>query len=266
MVNINESGVSINKSNTNRNSNVGINKINQSKSKSTSTVIKNNNNNCSANTISNVPKQGSITQTKPNINIFQTINWHQYKFTINLQSIRNIKLNANNVYCKYLYLPFGNKLPHLTDPPVNIVDSNEISLPYSSYSYEFFMDPMVLSNSLESIPLEVEFWQNNDQLNREIKIGQATFFMNEILSMPEISKNIKNKQNFSVRQWSNYVPVFSIENIGVPLEKLAELRIILQMEDFGLVEDKPSPPSRQNSDSMNQTTPTPFNYRKYLCK
>jgi len=265
MANVNKGVVSLNNSNTNINktSNINLNKVNNlAKSKSINSITKNNNKSSSTNSIRNVPKQTSKTQTEVTPNIFQEINWHQYKFTINLQSIRNIKLNANNIYCKYLYLPFGNKLPHLTDPPINIIDNNEISIPCSSYSYEFFMDPLVLSNSLESIPLEIELWQKNDQLNREIKIGQTTLFMNEILGMPEISKSINNKQSFSIRQWSNYVPIFSIENIGVPLEKIAELRILLQMEDYGLVEDKPSPPSRQNSDPLNQATPTPFNHRK----
>ncbi|ORX48619.1 hypothetical protein BCR36DRAFT_584178 [Piromyces finnis] len=245
----------INSINRNKSSNINIKVTEKQKF---SNNIKNNNIKITNYNI----KQESLpqTETMETTNIFQTINLHQYKFTINLQSIRNIKLNAHNVYCKYLYLPFGNKLPQITYPPVDIVNDNEIYLSCSSYSYEFFMDRLVLSNSLESIPLEVELWQKNDQLNKEIKLGQSTIFMNEILNMPEISKNNKNKQDYKIQQWSTYVPIFSIENIGVPFEKIADLKIILQIEDFGLVEDKPSPPIQQNSSFLNQATPTPNNH------
>jgi len=213
------------------------------------------------------PRFEQSTVSENTSNMFQVINWHQYKFMIDLKCLRNIKWNGEAIYCKYLYLPFGSKLPHLTDPPITITpESQEISLPHSSYAYEFFMDPMVLANSLESIPLEVEIWQTNTQIHREIKVGQATFFMNEILGCPEITKNPKHgRQTHSIRQWTKDIPIFSIENIGVPLEKLAELKVVLQLEDFGLIEDpSPSSPIRQNSDPVSQATPTPYNYGKFI--
>ncbi|KAJ3307336.1 hypothetical protein HDU76_004660, partial [Blyttiomyces sp. JEL0837] len=117
--------------------------------------------------------------TPKNANV---LSWHQYRFSIDLRSIRGLSTQVGSVYLKYSYAPFGTTSPIMTHPPVAPVtppaatstSTADLLLPHSFCAFEFVMGRERLETYLEAVPLVVEVWGRRDRYDRDASVGVAT--------------------------------------------------------------------------------------------
>ncbi|KAI9106039.1 Cep120 protein-domain-containing protein [Phlyctochytrium arcticum] len=185
--------------------------------------------------------------------------WHQYRFSIDLRSIKNFAPQAATIYLKYSYPAFGTVAPISTHPPLNISRTpHECLLPHSFCAFEFVMAPDRLQTYLEAVPLVVEMWCK-DPFAKDSSMGSATLNMAELWSQPRVDEDIvegKDVGKAKIQTLDRFAVVVA-ENSG-RVEKIADLRVVLALEDFGAVEEAAPPaPIYQNRNDR----PTPLKGR-----
>ncbi|KAJ3136962.1 hypothetical protein HK100_001241 [Physocladia obscura] len=209
--------------------------------------------------------------------------WHQYRFSIDLQTLFNINVNITRpLYLKYTYAPFGTISPVTTHPPVaptrqkivNSIHSSTLSPPHSFCAFEFVMTAERLLTYLEAVPLSVEVWCGADRYEKDVQVGLATVDLSIVCTSDgKVLKNSAgNDKDILLQNCDATVAVVAYRDIngGVGEEtilasdkkqvvKIAELKVVLSLEDFGAVEDQdliddhvPDAPSMQLEQTMER--------------
>ncbi|KAG0248951.1 hypothetical protein BG011_009714, partial [Mortierella polycephala] len=90
---------------------------------------------------------------------------HDYKFSIELKSIKSLSHSLANVSLRYNYRPFG---PKATQPPINVSRLAMTSLPDARRTFQLCQTPGALRNQMKT-PLVVEVW-SQDRETRQNKL------------------------------------------------------------------------------------------------
>ncbi|KAI8822828.1 Cep120 protein-domain-containing protein, partial [Chytriomyces cf. hyalinus JEL632] len=179
--------------------------------------------------------------------------WHQYRFSIDLRSIRGIHPAHGPIFLKYSYPPFGTTSPITTYPPVkptNPITTTSthkpagLDLPNAFCAFEFVMGAERLLTYLEAVPLAIEVW-NTDAYEKNVQIGLATVDLSAVClkeqkvvhepvqvrlqSLDLVVGVVANKSDGGGREEDG--------NGGGRIVKIADLRVVLALEDFGAVDD-----------------------------
>ena len=163
------------------------------------------------------------------------VEWHQFRFSIEMRSIRAFKLKSANVFLKYSYAPFGTSSPYLSHPVTQLtLNEGEILLPHSFCSFEFAMAPKRLETYLESVPLIIEVF-HKDPNRKNILIGSCSVDLGQVLQNHVFqSSRITRDQIHSADFFS---PISSLGPAADKYTTIGELRTLLALEDFGSLQD-----------------------------
>ena len=158
--------------------------------------------------------------------------WHKFRFSIELRSVKDWSLASSNCFLKYTYTPFGSSTPFLTHPVTHLTSTTpETLLPHSFCSFEFVMNPSRLETYLEAVPLVIEIL-HKDKSRKNSVIGFCNVDLGQILN------EVKHKEATGTLQSIDFYS--SINATGPITEKfssLGDLRVLLALEDFGVVDD-----------------------------
>ncbi|KAI8800201.1 Cep120 protein-domain-containing protein [Cladochytrium replicatum] len=179
--------------------------------------------------------------------------WHQYRFSIELRSLRDIRLPAStHLYLRYAYPGFGTPGRVLTHPPTSVPARSaggrtawsEVYIPNAFCAFEFVMSGERLQTYLEAVPLVVEVCEK-DGYTRDTVIGKADVDLHCVWDAPRMRVEIgggsggdQGDQRYlpTVRKWETLVAVVG-SGKGTGTVKVADLRVLMSLEDFGPVED-----------------------------
>ncbi|TPX54987.1 hypothetical protein SeMB42_g00013 [Synchytrium endobioticum] len=165
--------------------------------------------------------------------------WNQYRFSIELRSMRDFTLKSGTIFCRYSYPPFGTSSPFSTHPPLDVLKSPaESLLPHSFCAFEFVMAPDRLQTYLEAVPLVVEMW-SRDSYARDAKIGTASVDMVEVWQAHARRHEGEVAGVVSVKSHDAWVVVVGSDEEG-QVKRICDLRVILALEDFGPLEQQES--------------------------
>ncbi|KAI8926637.1 Cep120 protein-domain-containing protein [Entophlyctis helioformis] len=166
--------------------------------------------------------------------------WHQYRFSIELRSLRDVHLKSATVYLKYVYTPFGTTSPVITHPatPVNR-SPHEVLLPHSFSAFEFVMSPARLRGYLEAVPLIVELWHKDDR-TRDVLLGNASVDLSGVMATPKMAATDGKGgagQDLLIQSLDLFVSVAGAGDAGKSYDRVCDLRVVLALEDFGPVDE-----------------------------
>ncbi|KAJ3244477.1 hypothetical protein HDU78_010948 [Chytriomyces hyalinus] len=180
--------------------------------------------------------------------------WHQYRFSIDLRSIRGINPAHGPIFLKYSYTPFGTTSPITTYPPVKPTNPiatisthkpASLDLPNSFCAFEFVMGAERLLTYLEAVPLAIEVW-NTDAYEKNVQIGLATVDLSAVCLKER--KVMYEPVQVSLQSLDLVVGVVANKSDGGEggnevgggsgrIVKIADLRVVIALEDFGAVDD-----------------------------
>lgn len=185
----------------------------------------------------------SYNSLSPNM----THNWRQYRMSIDLRSIRDFRLSSAKVYLKYTYLPFGTSSPILTHPATDLTKgTNDVLLPHSFCAFEFVMNSERLQTYLEGVPLTVEIW-HKDTFLKDSLLGTATVDLSAVWKAPLVADveelGLDPSTSGTIRSIESFVDVTGASSF----KKIAELRIALALEDFGVVAEPDQQELQENA-------------------
>ncbi|KAJ3278582.1 hypothetical protein HK104_002204 [Borealophlyctis nickersoniae] len=164
--------------------------------------------------------------------------WHQYRFSIDLRSVRDFQPKAASIYLKYAYPPFGTVSPIITHPPLDIMRSpHDCLLPHSFCAFEFVMSPDRLRTYLEAVPLMVEMWAK-DPFAKDTLLGTATVDLSAVCGMARV---LEEGGTALIQSLDQHVLVSSAGEQAGRMRKIGDLRIVLALEDFGVLEEEDVP-------------------------
>ena len=165
-----------------------------------------------------------------------TVRWHQYRFSIDIRTIRDFKLQSANVYFKYNYAPFGSTSPCITHPtlPVTNTDYEKI-IPNSFYAFEFVMPFERLSTYIEAVPLVIEVWSRDDNA-KDTPLGICTINLAPVLM--QAPRIVKDDKMINVYSLDGFYLVTASGHDDEVSKKVADVRVVLALEDFGLIEEE----------------------------
>jgi centrosomal protein CEP120 len=159
--------------------------------------------------------------------------WHQFRFSIELRSLRDSAITSANAFFKYRYPPFGISSPVVTHPVQHIVKvAQEQLLPHSFTAFEFVMTETQLSECVRDMPLRVEMW-HLDEYTKNVLLGTATIDLSQVLYAPKSDQT--EGQPMKIQSLDSMAVVAPLSS-SFP-SRLGNLRVILALEDFGPVED-----------------------------
>ncbi|KAJ3179236.1 hypothetical protein HDU85_004925 [Gaertneriomyces sp. JEL0708] len=171
--------------------------------------------------------------------------WHQYRFSVDLRSVRDFTLKSTNIFLKYAYPAFGTSSPVFSHPPLSVsrnATSHEILLPHSFCAFEFVMAPARLKTYLEAVPLVVEMWAR-DPFRRDYKLGSATVNLGDVWNMPKfeeevaVGRSVHDGKKATIQSMDQFVAVIADDDERKRVEKISDLRIVIALEDFGGVSE-----------------------------
>ncbi|KAJ1342958.1 hypothetical protein BSLG_002465 [Batrachochytrium salamandrivorans] len=149
--------------------------------------------------------------------------WHQYRFSIELRSLRDIQLKSADVFLKYVYTPFGTSSPILTHPVTQIQrTSGEHLLPHSFCAFEFVM-------SAERLFLASPLRRGGDT-----RTGAA-----EMADKADRDQETREEKQLVIQSLDSFVPLMATGDGVVSVGRLADLRVVLALEDFDPTTRKP---------------------------
>ncbi|KAI8610968.1 Cep120 protein-domain-containing protein [Chytriomyces sp. MP71] len=176
--------------------------------------------------------------------------WHQYRFSIDLRSIRGLDPRHGPIFLKYTYTPFGTTSPITTHPPVKpvapttpgVTQNASLDLPNAFCAFEFVMGAERLLTYLEAVPLAVEVW-TTDRYERNARVGLATVDLSVVAGKE--SREVPGPVRVMVQSADLVVGVVAAKPVeagdggggGSNIVKIADLRVVVALEDFGPVED-----------------------------
>lgn len=165
-----------------------------------------------------------------------SVPWNQYRFSIDIRTIRDFKLKSANIYFKYTYVPFGTSSPCITHPTVSILNlDHEKSLPPSFFAFEFVMPLERLATYMDAVPLVIEMW-NKDGNTKDVPLGICTINLAPILM--ETPKIIEHEKTVKVKSLDAFYLVTASGHDEEVSKKVADLRVVLALEDFGAIEEE----------------------------
>ncbi|KAJ3269693.1 hypothetical protein HDV01_001121 [Terramyces sp. JEL0728] len=157
--------------------------------------------------------------------------WHQYRFSIELRSIRDFKMKSAQVFLQYTYAPFGSSTPTSTHPVVQIVQNEaEFLLPHSFCAFEFAMLQDQLEAALETVPLLVKVF-HKDPHQKNILLGECSVELHHILQASKTSSGSQSLQTLDI-----FTPIISSGIVSEKYKSFGELRTIFSLEDFGQID------------------------------
>jgi hypothetical protein len=185
--------------------------------------------------------------------------WHQYRFSIDIRTIRDFKLKFANIFFKYSYVPFGTSSPCVTHPTVSITNQeHEKSLPPSFFAFEFVMSLERLSTYMDAVPLVIEMW-TKDENTKDVPLGICTINLGPILI--ETARIVEYEKSIKVKSLDAFYLVTASGHDDEVSKKVADLRVVLALEDFGPTEDQFVEPQHESKnqgveiDSLKQEHP-----------
>lgn len=185
--------------------------------------------------------------------------WRQFRFSIELRSIRKSNVESENVFLKYHYASIGALNPVITEPPVKLL-KNEVAeqlLPHSFTAFEFVMSHRKLSKLIETNPLIVEIWKKKENdINTTILMGTCSIDVSRILESPK-----SHEEHFGQHEYIQTLDIVSPiipDSVKFGTDNLGELHVILALEDLGNVVGVPNGLTDDET-SHNQH----INFRKY---
>ncbi|KAJ3333380.1 hypothetical protein HDU91_002936, partial [Kappamyces sp. JEL0680] len=164
--------------------------------------------------------------------------WHQFRFSIELRSIKDFKLKSANLFLKYTYAPFGSSSPYITHPVVQFTATEgETLLPHSFCSYEFAMSPKRLETYLEAVPLIIEVY-HKDTNRKNILIGSCTVDLGQVVYGTLQSSRLVDADQ--IRSVDIFTTIASQGPASEKFASIGELRTLLALEDFGPIQEADS--------------------------
>ncbi|KAJ3204605.1 hypothetical protein HDU82_005720 [Entophlyctis luteolus] len=189
-------------------------------------------------------------------NVRKPSQWCQYRFSIDLRSVRCLSAGLGPLYFKYTYAPFGTTSPISTHPPVQppvLAPVSNSSAPVPAVdiqngfcAFEFVMNHDRLQTYFEAVPLMVEVWRRGERYEVDAQVGLATVDLSAIWSQPNriSSQQPADSSKPPIQTFDGVVAVVaSVDSIGDSevassrIVKIAELHVVLTLEDFGPVDD-----------------------------
>lgn len=162
--------------------------------------------------------------------------WHQYRFSIDLRSIRDFQPKSGNVFFKYSYAPFGTSSPTITHPPCEVLRSgHDAVLPHSFCAFEFVMSPERLRTYLDAVPLVIEMW-HRDTFSKDVPIGMCTIHLSAIFEQK--AKTVTEPQYATIYGQDTSYPITASGHEEETYKKVADLRVVTALEDFGPLEEE----------------------------
>jgi centrosomal protein CEP120 len=181
------------------------------------------------------------------------LSWHQYRFSVDLRSVKGVSPKLGSIYLKYMYAPFGATSPTITYPPVTPAISisstsipSELLIPHSFCAFEFVMSPERLNTYLQAVPLIVEVWAR-DTYEKDHLVGTCTVDFSVILTAQKVtdatvsalSGSFMREVLIQSSEVYNVIisPVNDDDEGDQQVQRIGDLRAILALEDFGVVSE-----------------------------
>jgi hypothetical protein len=176
---------------------------------------------------------------------------HEYRFAIDIKSATGLAVNVSQIYCGYVYAPFGSHSPVFTLPPANvdgsvIGGSGSIAFNNSFAAYEFVMDPEHTFEYLRSYPLSIDLWIR-DRYKPDFKLGEfvcdCDFTHQEVRDGESLKLSRADGSSLWVLdrwfdlQWTSAAQERFFTESSRSLSP-AQVRVVLSLEDFHLIADQ----------------------------
>jgi centrosomal protein CEP120 len=150
---------------------------------------------------------------------------NQFRFSIELRSVRNCGLKSGNIFFKYSYQPFGNSAA-VTTGVCDVHELADSNIKNAFCAFEFVMESAKLEKLLEESPLVLEMWHRTDQDAHQV--GMAFVNLANVLLEPK-----KPTEESSIQSLKLLIPIQSKTESG---DSLGQVFVILAVEDFGFIE------------------------------
>lgn len=175
--------------------------------------------------------------------------WHQFRFGIDIKSVRNIQLQSSNIYFAYNYNPTGTRSPVYTYPPVTVnKPTREALLPNSFCAFEFVLHPRRVRAYLMGYPLQLELW-HRDQYERDARIGLLTVDIGPLTTAPKrwvdnasstggrvVRTLMRTHDQYYYVKWAPEARAVLPDAVNKSPRFVTEVRVIMALEDFGPLE------------------------------
>jgi centrosomal protein CEP120 len=170
--------------------------------------------------------------------------WHQFRFAVDIKSVRNFQLKSSKVYFMYTYDPLGTTSPILTYPAKDVIwPESEVLIPNSFCAFEFVVDPQRINGYLAEFPLHLELWQK-DSYEQDMQLGVVDIDVSPLLKTRPTKTASNDGKTTIVRTYDAYYRMMwtrqARETYAQEFEKhrydVGEVRVILAIEDFGAIE------------------------------
>ncbi|XP_033106486.1 centrosomal protein of 120 kDa-like [Anneissia japonica] len=178
---------------------------------------------------------------------------HHYCFSIDLRSIKDVDIqNVANIYLRYTYAFFGSSSAIQTHPPVEVQRHSEVLLPHSFCAFDFAAPAELVSQTFLRVPLLIEVW-HRDKTTKDALVGVAKLPLSNILKS-EKARIVNSSSGADVwRQISSSKQ--NVVSTNQQPRKVAELYVVLGLEDYGPIETQQIFMSKNESDSTSSILP-----------
>ncbi|KAI9204348.1 Cep120 protein-domain-containing protein [Polychytrium aggregatum] len=184
--------------------------------------------------------EGLLAPILPTTHFMDDGRWHQFRFSIDLRSIREARFTQPQsplIYFKYVYPAFGTPTPIIAPSlkPHPNVESEQV-LPHSFCAFEFVMLYPRLVTYLEGVPLVVELWEKNRAgFEHDNCLGSATLDLGRLYHSPVVEDSegaVDRKVRIhTLEEWYDVIGAANGR-----YHKWLQLKVVLALEDFGAVE------------------------------
>ncbi|KAJ3163420.1 hypothetical protein HK101_000603 [Irineochytrium annulatum] len=181
--------------------------------------------------------------------------WHQYRFSIDLRTLIGFLPSGYAIFLRYSYVPFNTSTPITTHPAIHPTGASsggmqtseeKLQLPHSFTAFEFVMSEETLRRYLEGAPLVVSVL-GRDSGGNEVELGSAGVELGTVLGRRRVPVRVgspdgRRMEGFEVDDGGRGGAWIQSGEVVVPVIKngrrVANLNVVLALEDFGVVEDE----------------------------
>ncbi|KAF9187948.1 hypothetical protein BGZ51_001639 [Haplosporangium sp. Z 767] len=190
---------------------------------------------------------------------------HDYKFSIELKSIKSLSHSLANVSLRYNYRPFG---PKATQPPINVSRLAMTPLPDARRTFQLCQTPAALRNQMKT-PLVVEVWSQDRETHQNKLHASGQIHLIDILDessvpTPEGGRIQRIESSFVVVLEGGNSPVgevhfsCSLEDLGEYFDsQQSEILSTTPVHSMELHQRQHQHHSRGFSDDMSSNGPEP---------
>eukprot|EP00911_Craspedida_sp_UC1_P002891 UC1_evm4s2112 len=160
----------------------------------------------------------------------------RFAVSVDTRTIRHLNAGVStaNVYVRYSYPFFGSAVPVVSHPPVAVPRHSEKLLPASFTAFEFTSTRVDVFRQFSDDPVRVELLQT-DPYAKDRRLGVADLPVGQLMR----NEPVRTRDGAVVHTIDAYVPVLDLS--GESAKRVAELRVLLTLEDLGLSDDAPMP-------------------------